>query len=126
MRDYLGHTTITIESANAYERALGSKGRSGEQWDIWQAVYSPVGEDGYPNKIFDKVTGEVYPDDAAYWREHYDLRAIPDKNWLTLGPKLRGKIHIYVGSADTYFLNDAVYLMEDSLKVQPARLTRGK
>ena len=116
MRDYLGHTTITIEDANAYELALGSKGRSGQQWDIWQAVYSPVGDDGYPKPIFNKLTGEIDPDDAAYWKEHYDLRAILEKNWPTLGPKLQGKIHIYCGSADTYFLNDAVYLMEDFLK----------
>jgi hypothetical protein len=116
MRDYLGHVTITIQDANAYELALGSKGRSGQQWDIWQAVYSPVGDDGYPKPIFNKLTGEIDPDDAAYWKEHYDLRAILEKNWATLGPKLQGKIHIYCGSADTYFLNDAVYLMEDFLK----------
>jgi hypothetical protein len=116
MRDYLGHVTITIQDANAYELALGSKGRSGQQWDIWQAVYSPVGDDGYPKPIFNKLTGEIDPEDAAYWKEHYDLRAILEKNWATLGSKLQGKIHIYCGSADTYFLNDAVYLMEDFLK----------
>jgi len=116
MRDYLGHTTLTLEENNAYELALGSKGRSGEQFDIWQAVYSPVGEDGYPKQIFDKRTGVIDHEVAAYWREHYDLRAILEKNWTTLGPKLRGKLHLYCGSADTYFLNDAVYKMEDFLK----------
>jgi hypothetical protein len=116
MRDYLGHTTLTIEENNAYELALGSKGRSGEQFDIWQAVYSPVGDDGYPKPIFDKRTGVIDHEVAAYWKEHYDLRAILEKNWSTLGPKLRGKLHLYCGSADTYFLNDAVYKMEDFLK----------
>ncbi len=116
MRDYLGHTTLTLEENNAYELALGSKGRSGEQFDIWQAVYSPVGEDGYPKPIFDKRTGVIDHAVAEYWREHYDLRAILEKNWSTLGPKLRGKLHLYCGSADTYFLNDAVYRMEDFLK----------
>ena len=48
MRDYLGHTLITTEENNAYELALGDHGRSGEQFDIWQAVYGPVGADGYP------------------------------------------------------------------------------
>jgi hypothetical protein len=115
-RDYLGHTLITIQDANAYELALGTKGRSGEQWDIWQAVYGPVGADGYPQPIFNKETGEIDRQVAAYWREHYDLRSILEKNWPMLGPKLQGKIHIYCGSADTYFLNDAVYLMEDFLK----------
>ncbi|MGA3127271.1 MAG: hypothetical protein ABSD13_11190 [Candidatus Korobacteraceae bacterium] len=116
MRDYLGHTTLTLEENNAYELALGSKGRSGEQFDIWQAVYSPVGQDGYPKPIFDKRTGVIDHEVAAYWRDHYDLRAILEKNWSTLGPKLRGKLHLYCGSADTYFLNDAVYKMEDFLK----------
>jgi hypothetical protein len=115
MRDYLGHTTLTLEENNAYELALGSKGRSGEQFDIWQAVYSPVGQDGYPKPIFDKRTGAIDHEVAAYWRDHYDLRAILEKNWSTLGPKLRGKLHLYCGSADTYFLNDAVYKMEDFL-----------
>jgi hypothetical protein len=115
MRNYLGNTLITIADANAYELALGTHGRSGEQWDIWQAVYGPVGDDGYPQPIFNKQTGEIDHKVADYWHEHYDLRAILEKNWPTLGPKLQGKIHIYCGSADTYFLNDAVYLMEDFL-----------
>jgi Putative esterase len=116
MHDYLGHVTITQQDINYYELALGSKGRSGEQWDIWQAVFSPVGSDGYPAKIFDKITGGINPEVAAYWRDHYDLSYILRRDWTTLGPKLRGKIHIYVGSADTYFLNSAVYFIEDFLK----------
>jgi hypothetical protein len=116
IRDYLGHSIMTLEENNAYELALGSKGRSGEQFDIWQAVYSPIGDDGYPKPIFDKRTGVIDHDVAAYWQDHYDLRAILEKNWSTLGPKLRGKLHLYCGSADTYFLNDAVYKMEDFLK----------
>lgn len=116
MRDYLGHTLISMRDNIAYEAALGDHGRSGEQFDIWQAVYSPVGEDGYPKPIFDKHTGAIDHSTAEYWRQHYDLDAILQRDWLTLGPKLQGKIHLYVGSDDTYFLNDAVYLMEDFLK----------
>jgi hypothetical protein len=116
MRDYLGHVTATTRDMNYYELALGSKGRSGEQFDIWQAVYSPAGADGYPKPIFDKVTGVIDPAVAQYWREHYDLNYILSRDWFTLGPKLRGKIHVYVGLADTYFLNSAVYFMEDFLK----------
>jgi hypothetical protein len=115
-RDYLGHTIATTQSVNQYELALGSHSRSGEQYDIWQAVYGPVGADGYPAPIFDKETGEIDPKIAAYWKEHYDLSDILQRNWATLGPKLRGKLRIYVGSADNYMLNDAVYLIEDFLK----------
>jgi hypothetical protein len=116
MRDYLGHTLITTQEFNAYELALGDHGRSGEQFDIWQAVYGPVGEDGYPQPIFDKATGEIDHNVADYWRQHYDIEAILQRDWTKIGPELVGKIHIYVGSDDTYFLNDAVYRMEDFLK----------
>lgn len=116
MRDYLGHTLISMRANAAYEAALGDRGRSGDQFDIWQAVYSPVGSDGYPRKIFNKTTGEIDGNTAAYWREHYDLTAILQRDWATLGPKLQGKIHLFVGYEDTYFLNNAVYLAEDFLK----------
>ena len=116
MRDYLGHTLISVRDNVAYEAALGDHGRSGEQFDIWQAVYGPEGADGYPQPIFDKQTGAIDHKTAAYWHDHYDLDAILQRDWNTLGPKLQGKLHIYVGSDDTYFLNDAVYLMEDFLK----------
>lgn len=114
-RDYLGRNLTTTKAINQYELALGSHARSGEQFDIWQAVYGPVGKDGYPQPIFNKETGEIDPVTAAYWKEHFDLSAILQKNWATLGSKLEGKIHVYVGSADTYFLNDGVYYLEDVL-----------
>ncbi len=115
-RNYLGHVSVTQQGANWYELALGAKSRSGQQWDIWEAVYSPVGDDGYPKRIFDKLTGEIDPQVAAYWREHFDLRHILERDWATLGPKLKGKIHIYCGDMDNYYLNNAVYLTEDFLK----------
>ncbi len=115
MRNYLGQTLISMRDNIAYEAALGDRGRSGDQFDIWQAVYSPIADDGYPKPIFDKQTGTIDHGTAEYWRDHYDLDAILQRDWSTLGPKLQGKLHIYVGSDDTYFLNDAVYLMEDFL-----------
>jgi hypothetical protein len=115
-RDYLGHISTTIEAMNRLELVIGDKGRSGGQWDIWQAVYSPAGADGYPKPIWDKKTGVIDPEVAAYWRERYDLGHILRRDWDKIGRKLRGKIHIYVGEADNYFLNNAVYLVEDFLK----------
>jgi hypothetical protein len=117
MRNYLGQTLISVRDNIAYEAALGDHGRSGDQFDIWQAVYSPVGADGYPQPIFDKKTGVIDHDTAAYWKEHYDLDYIMQRDWTTLGPKLQGKIHLNVGYMDTYMLNDAVYLTEDFLKL---------
>jgi hypothetical protein len=115
-RNYLGQITATLRQMNHRELALGTKSRSGQQWDIWEAVYSPQGEDGYPKPIWNKLTGEIDHTVAAYWREHYDLRHILQRDWPTLGPKLEGKIHIYCGDMDNYYLNNAVYLMEAFLK----------
>ncbi len=115
-RNYLGELAATVEDLNQMELVLGTNGRSGGQWDIWQAVYSPVGADGYPKPIWDKVTGKIDKSVAAYWREHYDLGYIMKRDWAKIGPKLEGKIHIYVGEADNYFLNNAVYLVDDFLK----------
>src|SRR5688572_26119286 len=115
-RNYLGELAATIEDMNHMELALGTKSRSGGQWDIWQAVYSPVGSDGYPKPIWNKLTGEIDRSVAHHWREHYDLGYILKRDWKKLGPKLAGKLHIYVGEADNYYLNNAVYLVEDFLK----------
>ena len=115
-RNYLGELAATIEDMNHMELALGSKSRSGGQFDIWEAVYSPVGPDGYPKPIWNKLTGEIDVSVAEYWREHYDLGHILKRDWKKLGPKLAGKLHIYVGEADNYYLNNAVYLVEDFLK----------
>ena len=62
------------------------------------------------------TTGVIDHEVAAYWREHYDLRDILERDWATLGPKVRGKIDIYVGDMDTWYLNNAVYPMEAFLK----------
>jgi hypothetical protein len=115
-RDYLGNVQTTVREYNHLELALGDKSRSGQQWDIWEATYSPQGSDGYPQRLWDKRTGEIDHEVAAYWRENYDLRHILERDWDKLGPSLRGKIHIYCGDMDNYYLNNAVYLMEDFLE----------
>ena len=116
LRNYLGEVSATLEETNHRELALGTHSRSGDQWDIWQAVFGPVGEDGYPQPIWDKLTGEIDREVAQYWKENFDLGHILERDWKTLGPKLEGKIHIYVGDMDNYYLNNAVYLAEAFLE----------
>lgn len=115
-RNYLGHISCTLEETNHRELVLGTNSRSGDQWDIWQAVYSPVGKDGYPKPIWDKMTGKIDHTVAEYWKENYDLSYILKRDWKILGPKLKGKIHIYCGDMDNYYLNNAVYLIEEFLE----------
>ncbi len=100
----------------AFEQVLGTRGRSTEQWMIWQAVYSPQGADGYPVPVLDPLTGVIDKNVVKYWHDHYDLAAILKRDWPTLGPKLEGKIHIEVGDGDTYFLNNAVHLLDKQLQ----------
>ncbi len=110
-----GTVIATSGGEFAYEYVLGTRGRSTEQWDIWQAVFSPAGSDGYPAQIIDPGTGSIDKNVLAYWHEHYDLAAILKRDWTTLGPKLEGKLHLMVGDGDTYFLNNAVHLLQGQL-----------
>ena len=115
-RDYLGNVSSTLRDMNLRELALGTNSRSGQQWDIWQAVYSPVGEDGYPKPIWDRRTGAIDKEVAEYWKENYDLSYIMERDWIKLGRDLEGKVHIYCGDMDNYYLNNAVYLTEERLE----------
>ena len=115
-RDYLGNVQSTLRESNHLELVLGDKSRSGQQWDIWEATYSPQGNDGYPVRLWDKMTGDIDHSVAEYWKENYDLRHILERDWEKLGENLKGKIHIYCGDMDNYYLNNAVYLMEDFLE----------
>ncbi|EAR02075.1 alpha/beta hydrolase-fold protein [Maribacter sp. HTCC2170] len=115
-RDYLGQIQSTLRQGNHLELVLGDKSRSGQQWDIWEATYSPQGEDGYPVRLWDKMSGDIDHKVAEYWKENFDLRHILERDWDKLGDNLKGKIHIYCGDMDNYYLNNAVYLMEDFLE----------
>ena len=96
---------------------IASKGRSGGQWDGWQAAWAPVGPDGYPKPVWDKRTGHINKDVAEAMRANgYDLRDYVERNWKSLGPQLVGKLHIAVGDMDNYFLNLGVYRMETFLE----------
>jgi hypothetical protein len=111
-----GSVVTTMDRTNLRELVLGTHGRSTEQMGIWQAVFSPVGSDGYPKPIWDPVTGAIDHDVANYWKEHYDLRYILQRDWKTLGPNLVGKLHFTVGDMDSFYLNNAVHLMQDFLE----------
>jgi len=115
-RNYLGHINSTIKETNQRELALGTHSRSGDQYDVWEAVFSPMGDDGYPKRIFDKHSGTIDKSVAAYWKENYDLAHIIKRDWPKIGEQLKGKIHLYVGDMDNYYLNNAVYTAEDMLK----------
>jgi hypothetical protein len=111
-----GSVVSTMERMTRRELVLGTHGRSTEQFNIWQAVFSPMGDDGYPKPIYDPVTGAIDHDVANYWKEHYDLRYILQRDWKTLGPNLVGKLHFSVGDMDSYYLNNAVHFMQDFLE----------
>src|SRR5207302_1454336 len=105
-----------------FEAVLGSHARSGEQFAIWEATYGPVGPGGYPAELWDLRTGKVDHAVAEYMKAHdYDLRDFLERNWPALGPKLKGQLHVYVGDMDTFYLNHAVYRLEEFLnRARPA------
>jgi hypothetical protein len=102
-----GTIVLTMKAENNYELVVGDKSRSGGQWDIWEATYSPVGADGYPMRIWNKETGVIDHAVAEKWQK-YDLLHVLETNWATLGPKMGHKLNVYVGDMDSYYLNDAV------------------
>lgn len=117
MRQADGQPEVSIREFSRMEDVLGSHGRSGQQLEAWEAVYGPVGEDGYPRPVWNKASGKIDHDVAVYMRDHgYDLRYNLETNWPKLGPKLVGKLHLFVGDMDNYYLNLAVYDLEDFLK----------
>jgi hypothetical protein len=106
---------MSQQDASHLEEVLGTRGRSGDQMDIFMATFGPVGEDGYPRLLYDKWTGVIDKGVVDHWRENYDLRYILERDWRTLGPKLAGKIHLYVGDMDTYFLEEAAFKLKEFL-----------
>jgi hypothetical protein len=115
MRGPDGKILAVMEPAVRREEVMGTHGRSTEQFGIWQALFSPVGLDGYPEPIWNPSTGAIDPEVAAYWKEHYDLRYILERDISKLGPKLANKVHFAVGDMDTWYLNNAVHLIQDFL-----------
>jgi hypothetical protein len=116
-RSVTGQTTNTFKNQCRYESVLGSKNRSCEQIAIWDAVYGPVDADGYPKPLWDRKTGKIDTSVASYMRNNnYDLRYYMEKNWQTLGPLLKDKLHFSCGDMDNLYLNLAVYRMEEFLE----------
>ena len=108
-----GQDLLSFRLMSRLEAVLGDKARSGQQYDAWDAAYGPVGADGYPRRLWNRLTGVIDKDAAAYWRDRgYDLTWNLRQNWPRIGPSLAGKMHVYVGDMDNYYLNLGVYLME--------------
>jgi S-formylglutathione hydrolase FrmB len=95
----------------AQEEVMGPGG----QIHSFEAVFSPRLADGTPRLIFDRATGAIDAEAAKTW-EPYDLRLRIEREWATLGPKLKGKIHVYAGGLDTFYLEGAAALLKESLK----------
>jgi hypothetical protein len=113
-RDLDGDVRFTIRHECQMENVMGlgdSYAMSGEQWGAWNAVYGPRGADGRPAPLWDPKSGKINRELVEHWKR-YDLRMVLEQNWKTLGPKLRGKLTIWVGEADEYFLNNAVHLLD--------------
>ena len=114
-REANGDVEFTMRLECQKENVLGrgdSYTMSGGQWGAWNAVYGLKGADGRPRALWDPKTGKIDHELAKHF-ENYDLRLFAERNWPTLGPKLKGKIHVWVGEADDYFLNNGVHYFDD-------------
>ncbi|HUA25702.1 MAG TPA: alpha/beta hydrolase-fold protein [Steroidobacteraceae bacterium] len=91
-------------------------GPYGGQMASFDWVFSPRSADGSPEPMFDRATGDVDPKVLAYWSAHYDLARIVKTTWAQQGPYLRGRIHVYVGTADTFYLDGAAHRFDAVLR----------
>ena len=120
MRTAEGQVVETMRQMSQLEEVLGSHGRSGQQIEAWEAVYGPVGADGYPEPLWDKRTGVINPKVAEYMRDHgYDLRHYAEKHWPDIGSLLTDNVTIWVGDMDNFYLNLAVYDMQEFFDKHP-------
>jgi hypothetical protein len=112
-----GQPHITEQQMSRYELALGSHERSLYQLDGWWAIFGPAGADGYPAPFWNMATGTINHAVVDYARDHgYDLTYYTRTHWHDIGPELAGKLHFFVGDMDNYYLNLAVYRMQDFLR----------
>jgi hypothetical protein len=110
-----GQPLLTQRLMSRLEAVLGSRARSGQQFDAWDAAYGPIDNDGYPKRLWDRRTGTIDKAAAAWWRDRgYDLTDNLVRNWSRIGTSLAGKLHVYVGDMDNYYLNLAVYRMDEA------------
>jgi hypothetical protein len=104
-----GQVEGTFEDSVKLERVLGLYGG---QMSSYEWVFSPRNDDGRPALLFDRDTGTVDPVVVAYWREHYDIAHRLQTQWPQLKADLDGKIHVMVGTADTYYLDGSVHRLQ--------------
>ena len=114
-----GQPLWSVRDLALFEAMLGSKGRSGYQLGIWQATHGPTDAEGYPRQLFDPFTGIIDREVADYYRKNgFDLTDYVKTNWATLGPKLRGKINLFAGEMDDFYLNLGVYNFQDMVRAK--------
>jgi len=104
-----GKVIATFEEFTHMEDVLGPYGGQISSFD-W--VFSPKSNSGAPEQMFDHQTGDVHPQVVAYWHDHYDLAHIVESHWAERGASLKGRIHLFVGTADTFYLDGAAHRFE--------------
>jgi S-formylglutathione hydrolase FrmB len=117
VRDH-GKVVGTFEQFAKLERVLGEYGG---QLASFEWVFSPRARDGRPMPMFDRGTGAVDAGVVDYWRDHYDIANRLQRDWPQLKPDLGGKIHVYVGTADTFYLDGAAHRLKAVLDGLHAR-----
>ncbi|MEZ4589357.1 MAG: alpha/beta hydrolase-fold protein [Gemmatimonadales bacterium] len=113
----MGQPMGNVRELSRMEETQGTRGRSAGQIDAWNAAYGPVGADGYPRRLWDLGTGLIDREVAIAMRDGgYDLTHYLREHWSRIGGQLAGKIHVYTGDMDQFYLAPSVYLLEEFLE----------
>lgn len=123
----LGQPVGNVRELSRMEQTQGTRGRSAGQIDAWNAAYGPVGADGYPRRLWDMLTGEIDREVALSMRDRgFDLTHYLRANWARIGPSLVGKLHVFTGDMDQFYLAPSVYLLEEFLESTTAPYYAGE
>lgn len=114
--------TMTIRQEARGEDVLGPDNTSGQQWDSWFAVFGPQNERGDPAALFDAESGAIDRAVAESYRK-YDIGELLRKDPAHLVPLFRARVRLIVGSEDSFYLNEAVELLDRELAKSPRAST---
>ncbi len=119
-----GEVLMTTRQENRVEEVLGPENTSAQQWDSWFAAFGPRDAHGHPAALYDPATGVIDPAIAARY-QNFDVGALLRSDRERYTPILRQNVHLVVGGADSFYLNEAVELLAHDLAATPAQARAG-
>jgi len=112
---------MTVRDEMATERALDPDGRSGQQWDAWEAMWSPFDPArNAPRPICDPETGDIDLVVAEEWTRH-DIARRVERDGGRTARLVAERVRLLCGTRDSFYLNEAVARLKAKVEAWQAR-----